>query len=104
GGIQLAIYNKTLQARATDKLDYWEGVWRRRDSFDEGDPLNYDPEQPVWRIELRYHHSIVQQLASGSVDVRTGEPIETDSYSAFAGHLDGLWRYGLSQFKLLARP
>ncbi|MDC7826245.1 hypothetical protein PQS90_13900 [Pseudomonas sp. BLCC-B13] len=104
GGIQLAIYNKTLQARATDKLDYWEGVWRRRDSFDEGDPQNYNPEQPVWRVELRYHHSIVQQFALGSVDVRTGLPLETDSYAAFSGHLDGLWRYGLSQFKLLARP
>ncbi len=26
-GLQLSIYNKTLQARATDKLDYWESVW-----------------------------------------------------------------------------
>lgn len=25
-GLQLSIYNKTLQARATDKLDYWESV------------------------------------------------------------------------------
>lgn len=104
GGVQLCIYNKTEQARATDKLDYWEGVWRRRDSFDEGDPDNYNPEQDVWRIELRYHHSIVQQFASGSANVRTGELIDTRIYSAFAGHLDGLWRYGLCQFKLLCRP
>lgn len=104
GGMQLCIYNKTEQARATDKLDYWEGVWKRRDSFDEGDPDNYDPAQDVWRIELRYHHSIIQQFASGSVDLASGNIIETDSYAAFAGHLDGLWRYGLSQFKLLARP
>lgn len=104
GGIQLAIYNKTLQAKATDKLDYWEGVWKRRDSFDEGDPLNYDPAAPVWRVELRYHHSVIQQFASGSVDMRTGEAVETDSYAAFASHMDGLWRYGLSQFKLLVRP
>ncbi len=27
GAIQLSIYNKTEQAKATDKLDYWEGVW-----------------------------------------------------------------------------
>ncbi|WJN58673.1 hypothetical protein [Pseudomonas sp. SO81] len=104
GGMQLCIYNKTEQARATDKLDYWEGVWKRRDSFDEGDPDNYDPAQDVWRIELRYHHSIIQQFASGSVDLASGNIIETDSYATFAGHLDGLWRYGLSQFKLLARP
>ncbi|AMR68294.1 hypothetical protein [Aquipseudomonas alcaligenes] len=104
GGIQLSIYNKTEQARETDKLDFWEGIWKRRDSFDDNDPQNYDPAQDVWRVELRYHHSIVQQFASGSVDLATGNAIETDSYAAFAGHLDGLWRYGLGQFKLLARP
>ncbi|MFI8579678.1 hypothetical protein [Ectopseudomonas khazarica] len=104
GGVQLAIYNKTEQARAADKLDYWEGVWRRRDSFDEGDPDNYNPTQDVWRVELRYHHSIIQQFASGSVDLHTGDAIDTNSFAAFAPHLDGLWRYGLRQFKLLARP
>src|SRR5690606_4877778 len=104
GGVQLGIYNKTEQARAIDKLDYWEGVWRRRDSFDEADPDNYNPEQDVWRVELRYHHSVIQQFASGSFDLQSGQTIETNSYAAFAPHLDGLWRYGLRQFKLLARP
>ena len=104
GSVQLGIYNKTLQARAVDKLDYWEGVWRRRDSFDEGDPDNYDPKQDVWRVELRYHHSVIQQFASGSIDLHTGNAIETNSYAAFVPHLDGLWRYGMQQFKLLARP
>ncbi|MFY1018636.1 hypothetical protein [Ectopseudomonas khazarica] len=104
GGVQLGIYNKTEQARSIDKLDYWENVWRRRDSFDEADPDNYNPAQDVWRVELRYHHSIIQQFASGSFDLQTGSTIQTDSYAAFAPHLDGLWRYGLRQFKLLARP
>ncbi|RIA18864.1 hypothetical protein DFO61_4755 [Ectopseudomonas oleovorans] len=104
GGVQLGIYNKTEQARAIDKLDYWENVWKRRDSFDETDPDNYNPEQDVWRVELRYHHSVIQQFASGSVDLHTRAAIETNSYAAFAPHLDGLWRYGLRQFKLLARP
>jgi hypothetical protein len=54
GGVQLGIYNKTEQARSIDKLDYWENVWKRRDSFDEADPDNYNPEQDVWRVELRY--------------------------------------------------
>lgn len=104
GGVQLAIYNKTEQARATDKLDYWESVWKRRDSFDESDPDNYDPEVDVWRVELRYHHSVIQQFASGSIDLKTGQAIDTRSFAAFSAHLDGLWRYGLGQFKLLARP
>jgi hypothetical protein len=104
GSVQLAIYNKTEQARATDKLDYWESVWKRRDSFDAQDPDNYNPEQDVWRIELRYHHSVIQQFASGSIDVHTGKAIETRSFAEFSGHLDALWRYGLGQFKLQARP
>ena len=104
GGVQLCIYNKTEQARATDKLDFCESIWRRRDSFDSTDPENYDPTKDVWRIELRYHHSVIQQFASGSIDARTGQALETDSYAAFSAHLDGLWRYGLGQFKLLARP
>ncbi|MFI8384413.1 hypothetical protein [Pseudomonas sp. NPDC079086] len=103
-GVQLCIYNKTEQAKAADKLDYWESVWRRRDSFDTADPENYNPDQPVWRVELRYHHSIIQQFASGSLDVKTGEAIDTQSFAAFSGHLEGLWRYGLRQFKFLSRP
>ncbi|SEC07547.1 hypothetical protein [Pseudomonas anguilliseptica] len=104
GSVQLGIYNKTLQARATDKLDYWEGVWKRRDSFDECDPDIYNQDQDVWRVELRYHHSVIQQFASGSFDLHTSQVIDSNSYAAFAPHLDGLWRYGLRQFKLLARP
>ena len=103
-GVQLCIYNKTEQARATDKLDYWESVWKRRDSFDDQDPDNYNPAQDVWRVELRYHHSIIQQFASGSIDLHTGQIIDTSSFEGFAAHLDGLWRYGLRQFKLLNRP
>ena len=103
-GVQLCIYNKTEQAKASDKLDYWESVWKRRDSFDENDPDNYSQDQAVWRVELRYHHSVIQQFASGSLDVRTGQAIDTRSFEAFAGHLDGLWRYGLRQFKLRCRP
>jgi len=103
-GLQLCIYNKTEQAKATDKLDYWESVWHRRDSFDDADPDNYNPAQDVWRVELRYHHSIVQQFASGSVDLQSGQTIDTRTFAAFSQHLDGLWRYGLSQFKLIARP
>lgn len=104
GGIQLALYNKTEQARATDKLDFWESRWKERDSFDPKDPNNYDPSQDVWRVELRYHHSVIAQFACGSVDCRTGATLETDSYAGLVPHLDGLWRYGLQQFKLISRP
>jgi len=104
-GIQLCIYNKTEQAKATDKLDYWQSVWRRTDDpFDPDYQGNYNPDQDVWRIELRYHHSVIQQFAAGSVDVNSGQAIETHTFEAFSAHLDGLWRYGMNQFKLLRTP
>jgi len=104
-GLQLGLYNKTLQARAIDKLDYWQAVWRGTDNpFDSADPLNYDPAQPVWRVELRFHHSVIQQFASGSLNLQTGEVIDTRTFEALAVHLDGLWRYGMQSFRLLDRP
>ncbi len=104
-GLQLCIYNKTEQARATDKLDYWESVWKRTDNpFDDQDPDNYDPEQDVTRVELRFHHSIVEQFTLGSCDTSSGEVIGGHSYSELVPHLDGLWRYGCEAFRLLDRP
>lgn len=104
-GIQLSIYNKTEQAKAIDKLDYWEAVWSRSDNpFDDEDPANYQSEQAVWRIELRFHHSVVQQFAEGSASTATGDFISTDSYADLVPHLDGLWSYGVSLFRLLSRP
>lgn len=105
GGVQLALYNKSLQAKSIDKLDYMESVWRRKDNpGDADDSFNYDPEAPVWRLELRYHHSVVQQFSEGSCSVRSGDFINTTSFAELIPHLDGLWRYGLQNFKLLSRP
>lgn len=104
-GLQLCIYDKTAQARATDKLDYWEKVWRLTDNpFDAADECNYDPAQPVTRLELRFHHSVVQQFTLGSQNVHTGGTIGGHTYAALVPHLDGLWRYGCEAFRLLDRP
>ncbi|WP_417584870.1 hypothetical protein [Nitrincola sp.] len=101
-GLQLAIYNKTAQAKAIDKLDYWQNIWRSHDNpFDDADPLNYDPEQPVLRIELRFHHSVIEQFAQGSVNINTGEVIDTHTFADLVPHLTAIWRYGLTNFKLL---
>lgn len=103
--MQFSMYNKTLQARTIDKLDFWEQVWRKTDNpFDDSDPTNYDPEQPVTRLEARFHHSVIQQFAQGSYDVETGAIIDTRSFAELVPHLNGLFRYALDQFKLLSRP
>ena len=104
-GLQICIYNKTEQARATDKLDYFEKVWRATDNpFDDADQGNYDAAKDVTRIELRFHHSIVQQFSLGSLNIHTGQAIGGHTYAALVPHLDGLWRYGCEAFRLLDRP
>ncbi|MCY1280894.1 hypothetical protein D9M68_509420 [compost metagenome] len=102
-GIQLSIYNKSLQARASDKLDYWNAVWSSRngDPFGDGEVV-YNPGETVWRIEFRYHHTIIDQFAQGSC-VASGGVIGTRTYEGIAQHLDHLWSYGCEAYKLLCR-
>lgn len=101
-GVQCAIYNKTLQAQTVDKLDYWRSVWSQ--SYEDLDTPAFDPELPVWRVEVRFHHSVIQQFADGSVCMETGELIGTRTFAELAPHLTGLFRYGLDAFRLLSMP
>ncbi len=103
-GMQLAIYNKTEQAKATDKLDFWQSVWRKTDNPFEASDDNYDEIQPVWRIELRFHHSVVQQFSEGSRIFGRDSHLGFASYQALSHHLDGLLKYGLDSFKYLHSP
>ncbi|WP_416310729.1 hypothetical protein [Pseudomonas sp. W03] len=100
-GIQLAVYNKSLQARATDKLDYWNAVWSTHNGNPFGDSdAAYNPMEPVWRIEFRYHHTIINQFAQGSVKA-SGGVIGTRTYEGISQHLDHLWVYGCEAYRLL---
>ena len=94
-GLQMAVYNKSEEAKVRDKLDYWRAVWEESEV--------YESESPVFRIEFRFHHSIVQQFSEGSVDAN-GEAIGVSSYAGLYEHLTGLWRYGCDAFKYLHRP
>ena len=95
-GVQMTVYNKSLEARTKDKLDYWNDIWSNADG--------YVPGQDVYRIEFRFHHSVVQQFADGSVDLETGETIGTSGYDELYPHLTGLWKYGLDNFRYLYSP
>ena len=105
GGLQLAIYNKTKQAKATDKLDYMQDKWRRSSGYyddPEADGV-YDPSKDVFRIEARFHHSVVEQFCSGSVDTKTGEMSlkGAKTYLEISSHLQGLWDYAMDSYKLM---
>lgn len=100
--LQCAIYNKTKQAKAVDKLDYWENRWRDGDNPFEDETGNYDPKLDVYRVEFRFHHSVVEQFAQGSHS-SSGEILNSCNYAELATHLQGLFEYGLDTFKLLHR-
>ncbi|WP_371364561.1 hypothetical protein ACA097_16350 [Pseudomonas sp. QL9] len=100
-GMQMCIYNKTLQARATDKLDYWQAVWAtlNGDPFGDDEPA-YNPLETVWRIEFRFHHSVIQQFSEGST-LASGDVIGFRTYDGLCPHLQGLWQYACESFRLL---
>ncbi len=99
--VQMAVYNKTIQARKIDKFDYMEHKWQASTQLDE-DTFGYDPEREVFRIETRFHHSVIQQFALGSCDTKTGEiGVKMNTYSDVIKHIHSLWQYGLKSFKLL---
>ncbi len=105
-GLQMAVYNKSVQAKAIDKLDYWESVWRRHDNPFEDSEKNYNPDIPVWRIEFRYHHSVVQQFADGIIvgGIKGEKLLGIQNFFALWPHIDGLLRYGFQSFRYLYSP
>ncbi|WP_062265424.1 hypothetical protein [Endozoicomonas arenosclerae] len=99
--VQLAVYNKTVQSRVVDKLDYMEHKWTSARSTEKHlSCQGYDSEKDVTRIELRFHHSVIRQFSEGTYDIKTGEVgVCLTSYKAVCKHLNGLWQYGLESFK-----
>ncbi|MGI9280962.1 MAG: hypothetical protein ACR2PX_15255 [Endozoicomonas sp.] len=98
--VQLAIYNKTIQARTIDKFDYMEHKWNESTKLKNGSS-GYDSEQDVFRVELRFHHSVIEQFALGTCNAETGEiGVKMNTYSDIINHIQALWGYGLKSFKL----
>jgi len=100
--IQMAVYNKTLEARASDKLDYMGQCWSTKSSS--FDHALYDPDLPVWRVEVRFHHSVINQFSDMNIHTPSSEteaydPSRLTSFESIAPHLGGLWEYGLNNFR-----
>lgn len=104
GALQCCIYNKTKQAHATDKLHFWEGIWQTA-TGDEPFSHTYNPDETVWRIEMRFHQSVLREYAQGTpCNVDTGEVLAMDHgfdrYLDTVPHLSGLWRTALQGYRL----
>lgn len=82
GSVQVSMYRKDIEMQRSDKVDYWTGVWS-----------GHDPSKAVWRLEVRFHHSVVAELLR---DIG----VSGDNYRTAAEHLTGLWRYALKANQL----
>lgn len=101
--VQMAVYRKDIQAKATDKLDFWQDTWNRK-AGDSYDTPAYNPDLPVWRIKLCFHHAVLAEFARGAAEqLEYGSSLQAGIWSHIQGvsqHLTGLWRYGLNGFRL----
>lgn len=104
--VQLAVYRKDVQAKAIDKLDFWQDVWKRTPGEDFDKPA-YQEGKPVWRLELRFHHSVLAEFGRGVAQgMEYGFTLQGNVWSGVLGvsqHLQGLWQYGLNSFRLETR-
>lgn len=106
GALQCAIYNKTLEAKHRDKMHFWEGIWKHAVNDDLSSA--YDPDATVWRIELRFHQSVLREYAMGiPCNVDTGEILDNaHGFNRFVDvvpHLSGLWRTAMQSYRLDTR-
>lgn len=89
--LQTCLYDKSKEVDVSDKRAFMEGIWQCSVNEETFPDTCYDAEKPVWRLEIRYHHRIINELWQGT---------EIKPIVDFAGavpHLTGLWRYGLER-------
>ena len=91
--LQFAMYRKDTEAKKRDKMHFWSNVWDRSSGGILSPETAYQPDLPVWRLELRYHQSVIQEFGMG-----IGE--ELLSFEAVSKHLTGLWRKGMDCYRL----
>ena len=114
-GLQLCLYNKTLEANKSGKINFWESIWglvpkleaNHDDYFFEHGILEdeyndgTDGSEPdtVHRLEFRMHHSIIKQFEVGNFEL-TGNLVCIREPVDLKKHLNELWRYCLNNFRL----
>lgn len=97
--LQCALYRKDIQARNVDKFTFWECQWLN--AVDDNLDRVYIPGAPVWRLEFRFHHSILQEFGRGvSSQMEYGfSMVKFADFKEVADHLTGLWRYALHNYR-----
>lgn len=104
-GLQFTIYDKTKAALKQDKIHFWEAIWRKR--TDENFQPFYQDTDTVRRIELRFHHTVIEQFSQALCQGTdsAGNPCiytcnQVRNFLQLQPHLTGLWRYGMQSYRL----
>ncbi|WP_045223692.1 hypothetical protein [Methyloterricola oryzae] len=85
--LQTCIYDKTKEIQTRDKVDYFQRYW---EAYTFG---QYNPEKPVWRIEMRLHHRIIREIGEGMEET-------LEAFHQVTAHLTDIWRYALNRNRL----
>jgi hypothetical protein len=85
--LQAVIYDKSREIEVSDKVDYFHQQWG---VYTMGE---FDPSQPVSRIEMRVHHNVMREIAEGQ-----GEQWKT--FEHVSQYLTDIWRYCLNTQRL----
>lgn len=107
GQLQMCLYNKTLEALKSGKLNWMEDRWRCTPSIDNFPESEYrdgsDGEEAdtVHRLEFRIHHSVIRQFELGNYEHHGGERMDCIREPVdLLKHLNALWQYCLKNFRL----
>lgn len=100
GALQFCLYEKDQEAIKSDKIDFWENVWKKTPSTDDVFTPEYQSEDRVHRFEMRFHHSVIREFCNASTNTKTGETLVINDFEDLSKHLTALWQYGLNNFRL----
>lgn len=89
--LQICLYDKSKEVDVSDKRAFMESIWECATNEECFPDTCYDPDKPVWRLEVRFHHRIVNEISQGTKGMK---PIYT--YMDAVPHMTGLWRYALT--------
>lgn len=94
GALQFCMYDKTKEANKTDKLHYWESVWKTTPQIDNPFESEYEKGDHVVRLEARFHQKVIKEFCEGT------QGFQARKFSDLSQHLTGLFRYFLANFRL----
>jgi len=95
--LQAALYNKSKEVIAHDKIDYFHNIWSRKVDHDLTTPL-WNPDQDVWRLEFRFSQTVLRQFAD--YNTTADKKCSLSTYESACEYLSNLWVYALDRFRL----